>query len=229
MSATLEVTGLSSGYGQTTVLRAVGFSADQGEVVCVMGRNGAGKSTLLKAVMGLLPKTGNVQLEGTEIGRWPGHRVNAAGMVWVPQEDSVFPGLTVREHLMISVGREIDRGVELAASLFPVLKERLDQPAQTLSGGERKMLGIAQAFIVEPKVVLMDEPTEGVAPVIVEMLVSAIAGLAKRAAIVLVEQNIDTALALGSRAHILEQGSVVETGEVNDLHSRGILERRLAL
>ncbi|MDP3984115.1 MAG: ATP-binding cassette domain-containing protein [Acidimicrobiia bacterium] len=248
MTTILAVEGLSAGYGQTTVLRDVSLSVGQGEVACVMGRNGAGKTTLLKALMGVLPMTGTVRLHGADISRWPGHRINAAGMVWVPQEDSVFPGLTVREHLVIALNRScdgsptpsglnrhknggscVDEGIDAASALFPVLGNRLGQQAQTLSGGERKMLGLAQALIVRPQVVLMDEPTEGVAPVVVEQLIPTIAAVAREAAVVLVEQNIDTALALGSRAYVLEQGSIVESGSVGDLHDRGVLELRLAL
>ncbi|MBA2337137.1 MAG: ATP-binding cassette domain-containing protein [Acidimicrobiia bacterium] len=247
MTAILTVDGLSAGYGQTTVLRDVTFSVGRGEVACVMGRNGAGKTTLLKVLMGVLPMTGTVRLLGGDVSGWPGHRINRAGVVWVPQEDAVFPGLTVREHLVIALNRScggsptssglsrrrnggcIDEGIEAATALFPVLGERLGQEAQTLSGGERKMLGLAQALIVKPKVVLMDEPTEGVAPVVVEQLIPAIAAVAGEAALVLVEHNIDTALALGSQAYILEQGSIVESGSVGELYDRGVLEQRLAL
>jgi branched-chain amino acid transport system ATP-binding protein len=230
LTAVLNVEDLTAGYGQSTVLRAVSLTVSAGEVACVMGRNGAGKTTLLKALMGVLPSTGMVQLEGREIGRWPGHRIQRSGMVWVPQENSVFAGLTVREHLDLALGkRDLERGIEAAAALFPVIGQRLEQEAQTLSGGERKMLGLAQALIVEPRLVLMDEPTEGVAPVVVEQLIPAIAEVARRAAVVLVEQNIDTALALGSRAYVLEQGSVVEAGGMRDLYDRGVLHQRLAL
>lgn len=230
MTAVLTVQGLSAGYGQTIVLRDVSFEVEEGEVACIMGRNGAGKTTLLKSLMGVLPKTGTVRLLDADVSHWPGHRINAAGMVWVTQEDSVFPGLTVREHLYIALrGEGVDEGIEAASSLFPVLGERLGQEAQTLSGGERKMLGLAQALIVKPRVVLMDEPTEGVAPVVVEGLIPAIAAVARKAAVVLVEQNIDTALALGSKAHVLERGSIVESGNVQELHERGVLEQRLAL
>jgi branched-chain amino acid transport system ATP-binding protein len=227
----LEVDNLATGYGQTKVLRAVSFSVKPGEVACIMGRNGAGKTTLLRALMGVLPKTGSVRLSGEDVTHWAGHRVNAAGMVWVPQEDSVFSGLTVRNHLTIAVHgrREEEEGLEAAGALFPVLRQRLEQEAQTLSGGERKMLALAQALIVRPKVVLMDEPTEGVAPVVVEQLIPAIAASTKESAVVLVEQNIDTALALGQNAYLLEQGSIAVSGTVRDLHDRGVLEQRLAL
>lgn len=231
MTSLLEVEDLSAGYGQTTVLRGVSFTVDPGEVVCVMGRNGAGKTTLLRALMGVLPKTGAVRLSGTDISHRPGHRINAAGMVWVPQEASVFPGLTVRDHLVIALQgrREEQEGIAAAGDLFPVLGERLGQEAQTLSGGERKMLALAQALIAKPNLVLMDEPTEGVAPVVVEQLIPAIRAATNQASAVLVEQNIDTALALGGNTYILEQGSIVVSGTVRDLHDRGVLAQRLAL
>jgi branched-chain amino acid transport system ATP-binding protein len=226
----LEVEDLSAGYGSTTVLRGVSFSVEPGEVACVMGRNGAGKTTLLRALMGVIPKTGVVRLAGEDVSHRPGHRISAAGMVWVPQEASVFSGLTVRDHLAIALqGRREEEGIAAAGALFPVLGERLEQEAQTLSGGERKMLALAQALIVKPRVVLMDEPTEGVAPVVVEQLIPAIEAATNESAVVLVEQNIDTALALGGNAYLLEQGSIAISGTVRDLHDRGVLEQRLAL
>ncbi|HEX2421007.1 MAG TPA: ABC transporter ATP-binding protein [Acidimicrobiia bacterium] len=228
----LEVEDLSAGYGATTVLRGVSFSLEPGEVACVMGRNGAGKTTLLRALMGVIPKTGVVRLAGEDVSHRPGHRINAAGMVWVPQEASVFSGLTVRNHLAIALQsrrEQEEEGIANAAALFPVLGERLEQEAQTLSGGERKMLALAQALIVNPRVVLMDEPTEGVAPVVVEQLIPAIEAASNHSAVVLVEQNIDTALALGGNAYLLEQGLIAVSGPVRDLHDRGVLEQRLAL
>jgi len=230
LTAVLEVDHLSSGYGSSTVVRGVSFEVQPRQVVCVMGRNGAGKTTLLKSLMGLLPFTGTVRLAGSEISGWHGHRIKAHGMVWVPQEDTVFTGLTVREHLVIALsGQDLERGIEAASSLFPVIGDRLEQEAQTLSGGERKMLGLAQALVVDPKVVLMDEPTEGVAPVVVEQLIPAIEALARKASVVLVEQNVDTAVALGSHAYVLERGSIVESGNIRELHAGGVLEERLAL
>jgi len=230
MSTVLTVEGLYAGYGRSTILRDVSLAVDVGEVICLMGRNGAGKTTFLRAIMGVLPKDGTVRLDGEDVTRWKGHRINAAGMVWLPQDDTVFPGLTVREHLTIALaGRDLDAGIDAAASLFPILGRRLDQEAQTLSGGERRMLGIAQVLVVEPKVALLDEPTEGVAPVVVEEIIPAIATVAERSAVLLVEQNVDTALAVGTSAYILEHGTIVEEGEISKLHDDGILERRLSL
>lgn len=224
----LEVTGLDAGYGPSQILRDVSFTVDDGEVLCVMGRNGAGKTTLLKALMGLIPKKGLVELDGRDVSAWPGHRLRRSGVALVAQEDSVFPGLTVFEHLALALaGRDVSAGIESAAQLFPVLGERLGQEAQTLSGGERKMLGIAQALVVEPRLVMMDEPTEGVAPVVVQELIPVIREA--RTAVVLVEQNLDTALALGERAIVIEHGTIVESGAIGDLQREGALERRLSL
>ena len=230
MSEALEVKDVGAGYGSATVLRDVSVTVGSGEVVCLLGRNGAGKTTLLRALMGVIPKSGAVLFGGIDVAGWRGSHLNRAGMVWVPQDDAVFPGLTVREHLAIALhDRDLEAGIAAAAALFPVLGVRLGQEAQTLSGGERKMLGIAQAMIVEPKVVLMDEPTEGVAPVVVAELVPAIRALADRAAVLMVEQNIDIVLTLGSRGYVLENGRIVESGNLDVLHDDGTLERRLAL
>lgn len=230
MTPLLRVTGLHAGYGSSMVLRDVDLEVAPGSVVSIMGRNGAGKTTLLKALMGVVATQGRVELDGEDISRWSSHRINRAGMVWVPQDDSVFSGLTVREHLTIALHNEnVAAGVESAATLFPALEERLDQEAQTLSGGERKMLGIAQVLIVNPRLILMDEPTEGVAPLLVAQLAPAIELATRYAAVVLVEQNIDTALALGSHCYVLERGHIVESGEIARLHDDGVLERRLAL
>ncbi len=224
----LEVAGLDAGYGPSQILRGVSLSVDHGEVMCVMGRNGAGKTTLLKALMGLLPKKGTVVYDRRDVSGWSGHRLHRAGVALVPQENSVFPGITVGEHLALAMGAgDVASGMSEAASLFPVLGERLDQEAQTLSGGERKMLAIAQALIVRPRLVLMDEPTEGVAPVVVQELIPVIRAV--DAGVILVEQNLDTAIALGQRAVVLEHGMVVERGDVAELHRDGVLERRLAL
>lgn len=230
MNAVLEAVDVSARYGSASILHDVSVQVGRGEIVCVLGRNGAGRTTLLRALMGVVPKSGAVRLDGVDITRLRASRINRAGMVWVPQDDGVFPGLTVREHLTIALrDRDRNAGIAAAATLFPILGERLGQEAQTLSGGERKMLGIAQAMIVEPNVVLMDEPTEGVAPVVVADLIPAIRLLAERSAVLLVEQNLDTVLALASRGYVLERGRIVEEGSLEALYEDGTLERRLAL
>ncbi|MFV2039528.1 MAG: ABC transporter ATP-binding protein [Acidimicrobiales bacterium] len=230
MSSTLSVRGLTAGYGTTTVLRGVDLEVDAGEVVCLLGRNGAGKTTLLRALMGLLPRRGRVCLGDRDVTHQRGSRISRLGMVWVPQESQVVPGLTVADHFALAVvDSDPARALTIAAETFPVLGERARQDAATLSGGERKMLGISLALAVEPSVILMDEPTEGVAPVVVQQLLSAMRSIGDDVAVLLVEQNLDTALALGERAYVLETGTIVESGPLDELSSSGRLESRLAL
>lgn len=230
MTASLRVRALTSGYGATTVVRDLDFHVDSGEVVCLLGRNGAGKTTVLRALMGLLGRRGSIRLGGEEIATWRGSRISRAGMVWVPQEAQVVPGLTVADHFALAVGRaHSEAAITAAAEVFPLIAERAHQDAATLSGGERKMLGISLALAVEPSVILMDEPTEGVAPVVVEQLLSALREIGADVAVLLVEQNLDTALALGTRAYVLETGAIVDEGSLDELSSSGRLESRLAL
>lgn len=225
----LELTGVSVGYGRVTVVRDVDLVIPASGVVCLLGRNGAGKTTLLKAIMGLLPHTGVIAVAGTDVSCWAGARIARSGVALVPQEAGVFAGLTISEHLRIASRFEPRRVTEEILELFPVLSERSSQHADTLSGGERKMLGMALALISEPRLVLLDEPTEGVAPVIVEQLIAVIRQLARRSALLLVEQNLDTALATADHAYVLEQGSIVESDDIHTLHRDGVLESRLAV
>ncbi len=229
MSA-LTVRGLSAGYGGITVVRDIDLDLRGGEVVCLLGRNGAGKTTIMKSLMGLLPRDGQVLLGDQDITKWRGSRIKQAGMVCVPQDDQVVPGLSLADHFSLAVpDRPPKELIDQAAELFAVLGERAHQDAATLSGGERKMLGLALALACEPSVILLDEPTEGVAPVTIEHLVSAISSIGGDVAILLVEQNLDIALALGQRAYVLETGSIVEDGSLAVLAESGRLEERLAL
>jgi branched-chain amino acid transport system ATP-binding protein len=229
--AALEVSRVTAGYGTARVLWEVTLAVGAGEVACLLGRNGAGKTTLLKTVLGVVkPETGTVRAFGRDITGWPGHRVHRSGVVWVPQDDGVFPGLTVQEHLVLATGDdEADVVLERAAAWFPVLGARRYQEAQTLSGGERKMLGIAQALVTDPRLLLLDEPTEGVAPQVVEQLLAVLADATDGRSVLLVEQNIDTALTLGGTAHLLEEGRIVAAGPLVELHDSGELHRRLTL
>ncbi len=227
----LAVKSIDVSYGRTKVLRGVSLELGANEVVCIIGRNGAGKTTLLRALMGVLPvRKGEVRLLGRDVTGWKGHRRAHMGLSWVPQGSSVFPGLSVEDHLGIAsrVSERAETHQEVM-TLFPVLSQRLSQEAQTLSGGERKMLAIAQGLVSRPKVMLMDEPTEGVAPVIVAQIRSALSRLVEVCSIVLVEQNVDTALAVGTRAYVLERGAVVEKGDMRELHDSGIIRKRLGL
>jgi len=231
----LDVENVEAGYELLQVLWDVSLHVDEGEFVALLGPNGAGKTTALRTIAGFLkPLDGAISFRGRAIGGAPAHAVSRMGLGYVSESLNLFPAMSVSENLQVGANAVRDKAqvastMDLVFQLFPRLLERRDQLAGTLSGGERKMLGMAQALIVKPKVLLMDEPTEGVAPVVVEQLIPAIAAAAREAAVVLVEQNIDTALALGNQAHILEQGSIVESGGVRDLHDRGILEQRLAL
>ena len=221
---------MSCGYGQASVIHDLSLHVETGEVVALLGRNGAGKTTFLHGLAGLLPSTGTVRLAGIDITNWPGHRIYSRGMALVPQEHIVFPGLTVAEHLKLAQHKTAgEQGLEPVFDLFPVLHQRLDQAADTLSGGERKMLGIGQALAVEPSLILMDEPTEGVAPVVVEQLISAIEQLSQTSAVLLVEQNLDTALAVGSRGYVLEHRTVAVSGDLAELHASGQLQKKLAV
>lgn len=231
MSICLEVKNLTVGYGSTTIVRDVSFSVEQGSALCLLGLNGAGKTTLLKAIAGLLPFTGSVVLNGMDISDQTGSKINRAGLAYSPQEKGVFAGLTVNEHLRLA--RRFDQNnlwrQEELLDLFPTLRERLSQDAQTLSGGQRKMLNFVMALSSSPSLVLMDEPTEGVAPVVREQLVGALKIISNMVSILIVEQNLDTALALAKHGHVMERGRLVASGDVNQMHSSGLLESLLAV
>ncbi len=210
----LEVQGLTAGYGPVTVLRGVDFDARPGEVTCLMGRNGAGKTTLLKAIMGLVPAGGGtIRLGGVDVTGLPAHRVPGHGLAWVPQGRRLFGPLTVAENLEVGLllhgGRaEVRRHV---LGLFPRLAERLAQPAGTLSGGEQQMLAIARALCLEPKVLLLDEPTEGLQPSMIALIREAVLRLrSEGVAVVLVEQRVEAVLRMADRVAFMAQGRVQE-------------------
>jgi len=231
MNECLKVEALTTGYGSTTIVRDVSLTVQRGEVLCILGLNGAGKTTLLKALAGLLPYTGSVSLNGFNLSHKSGALINRAGLAYVPQEQGVFPGLSVEEHLRLSRHfSDSNRPLqERMLELFPTLKERFAQNAQTLSGGQRKMLGIVMALSSSPSLVMMDEPTEGVAPVVREQLVEALKTIAHTVSVVIVEQNLDTALALDGRGLVMEHGRIVASGSVRQMYDSGQLEKLLAV
>lgn len=212
----LEVSGLHAWYGASHVLHGLGFEVRQGEILALIGRNGAGKTTTIKAIMGLIAKTaGEVRFAGQELLPLPAHRRFHLGLAYVPEERRIVPGLTVRENLqlgLLSADRAIreDRAIDEVADTFPRLKERLQQNALTLSGGEQQMLAIARAMIAKPKMILLDEPSEGIMPILVEEMGQLFRRLrAEGVTLLLVEQNVEWALNLADRAVVIDQGEVV--------------------
>ena len=207
----LELRGLCAGYGATVVLDALDLRIDQGECVAVLGRNGVGKSTLLATIMGHTTlQDGAILFAGQDIGRWRPHRRALAGLGWVPQEREIFPSLTVRDNLAVA-SRPGAWSMARVFELFPRLQERARHAGHALSGGEQQMLAIARALVGNPSVLLMDEPFEGLAPIVVEELAGVIARLRAEGAMtmVLVEQRTDVALELAERAVVMERGRVV--------------------
>lgn len=217
----LEVQGLTAGYGPVTVLRGVDFRAEPGRITCLMGRNGVGKSTFLKALMGLLPATsGTISLNGQPLHGLPAHQVPRCGLAFVPQGRRLFGPLTVAENLAVGglVRRNDPARLEQVLTLFPRLRDRLSQVAGTLSGGEQQMLAIARALCLEPKVLLLDEPTEGLQPSIIALIQDAIVTLkGQGVAVVLVEQRVDSVLKLADRVAFMVAGRIAETRDAAGL------------
>ncbi len=217
----LEVTGLESGYGDVQVLRGVSLRVERDEIVCVIGPNGAGKSTLLKTVYGLVPtRAGSIRLEGREIAGTRPDRLTRTGLNFVPQLDNVFPSLSVAENVKVgalAVPR-LERGeaLERVEGLFPIVRERGRQRAGTLSGGQRKLVALARALVTRPSLLLLDEPSAGLAPQAVAAVFEKLAEISDLGiGIVMVEQNARRALALAHRAYVLDLGrnALEGTGE----------------
>jgi len=229
----LEVSGLNSYYGDSHILFDVSLHVEKNEVVALLGRNGAGKSTTLKSLMGVVrPRVGNVRLDGEElVGKKP-HAIARVGMQLVHEERRIFGSLNVEENLVLS-GLTADNKwpLERIYEMFPRLKERRTSRGTDLSGGEQQMLAIARALVRDPKIILLDEPFEGLAPVIVQNLVQVCRDLAKAGqTIVLVEQNLAATLTLASRVYILNNGHIVHEGPAKELKCQpDILQRYLGV
>jgi ABC-type branched-subunit amino acid transport system ATPase component len=218
----LEVRDLVAGYGDSDILRGLSLRVDPGELVAVIGPNGAGKSTLLKALAGLVrPRAGRIALQGADITSAGAHRIVAGGLCYVPQEANVFASLSVWENLTIGAwtapaGRRERAGV--VVELFPILAERRRARAGTLSGGERQMLAMAMALMVEPCVLLLDEPSAGLAPALQRLVFDRVREInARGIGILLVEQNARESLALCHRAYVLAMGLVRAEGPGGEL------------
>jgi ABC-type branched-subunit amino acid transport system ATPase component len=219
----LEIEHAQAGYGDALVLHGVSLRADAGELVCIVGPNGAGKSTLLKAVYGLVPlRAGHVRLAGEEISGERPDRLTRRGLNLVPQVDNVFPSLTVAENLKVGalgVPRSERRAaLERTRELFPLLRRRPRQRAGTLSGGERKLLALARALVTSPRLLLLDEPSAGLAPHAVELVFGKLAEInALGIGVVMVEQNARRALALAHTGYVLDMGRNAFSGRGEQL------------
>jgi branched-chain amino acid transport system ATP-binding protein len=207
----LELAGLRAGYGATVVLEALDLRVAPGECVAVLGRNGVGKSTLVATIMGhTTVQAGTIRFDGRDIGAWRPHRRARAGLGWVPQEREIFASLTVQDNLAVAT-RPGAWTAARAFEIFPRLEERAGHAGRALSGGEQQMLAIARALVGNPSVLLMDEPFEGLAPIVIEELAAVIARLRADQAMtmILVEQRTDVALELAERAVVMERGRIV--------------------
>jgi branched-chain amino acid transport system ATP-binding protein len=229
----LEVSGLNSYYGDSHILFDVGLRVESNEVVALLGRNGAGKSTTLKSLMGVVtPRTGSVVLDGVELAGKKSHVIARAGMQLVHEERRVFGSLDVEENLILAGLTAPDKWpLDRIYYMFPRLKQRRTSRGTDLSGGEQQMLAIARALIRDPKIILLDEPFEGLAPLIVRELVKVCHELAAAGlTIVLVEQNLAATLALAQRVYIINNGHIVHEGPAEEIKAQPqILQRYLGL
>ena len=220
----LEVKNLSVHYGMIQAVRNVNFKVNEGEIVSLIGANGAGKSTILKTLSGLIhPSEGEILYLGENIASTSAKKIVEKGLVQVPEGRHVFSGLTVKENLELGAflrkdKEEIQKDMEAVFERFPILKERKDQDAQTLSGGEQQMLAMGRALMSRPKLLLLDEPSMGLAPIFIREIFKIIQEIQKTGTtVLLIEQNAKMALSISNRAYVLETGSVVLSGTGQEL------------
>ncbi|WCO67546.1 ABC transporter ATP-binding protein [Iamia majanohamensis] len=222
MSSMLEVEGASGGYGPVTILRDIDMHVDEGEVVVVLGANGAGKTTLLRAICGDIRTEGRFAFEGVDLPRSP-EKVARAGIAHVPQGRGTFAEMTTDENLRLGAvtrsDREVRADIDHWYEVFPRLGERRDQAAGSMSGGEQQMLAIARAMMLRPRLLLLDEPSLGLAPLITKDLFERLGRLNRDEGltVLVVEQNANLALDIGQRAYVIETGRIVATGAAEDL------------
>ena len=228
----LSVEDLHAYYGEAHVLQGVSVSVGEGEVVTLIGRNGAGKTTTLRTIMGLLPpRHGRIRFRGEDIAGLQTHAITRRGIAWVPEERRVLPNLTVLENLrlgMLGAGvREGSRPVDEVLEIFPRLRERIEARGRFLSGGEQQMLAIGRGLVARPALMLVDEPTEGLAPLLVQSLTEILAEISRRGTtILLVEQTLEVALALSTRLYVMDQGRIQFEGTPDRLRREPAIQQR---
>lgn len=217
----LDVQGIHSYYGESHILRGVSLSVSPGKITSILGRNGAGKTTTVLSIMGYLkPRKGGISYLDQDILGLPSHRISRLGLGFVPQERGVFPSLTVEENLTVAArgGKDNKWGLQRIYQLFPRLRERSNNRGFQLSGGEQQMLSIARALMLNPTLMILDEPSEGLAPLIVDEIVSILQHLKQEGlGVLLIEQNLSVALTLGDTHYVLSKGEVCFTGSSDEL------------
>ncbi|MFD5555848.1 ABC transporter ATP-binding protein [Streptomyces sp. NPDC127068] len=224
MTALLEVKDLKVAYGKIEAVKGISFTVDAGQVVTLIGTNGAGKTTTLRTISGLLkPLSGSITFAGTPLGATPAHKIVALGLAHSPEGRHIFPRLTIEENLQLGAflrkdTEGIQQDVQRAYDLFPILGERRRQAAGTLSGGEQQMLAMGRALMSRPKLLMLDEPSMGLSPIMMQKIMATIAELkAQGTTILLVEQNAQAALSLADQGHVMEIGKIVLSGAGPDL------------
>ncbi len=225
---TLHLSGVNAFYGKSHVLHGVDFSVGEGEIVALLGRNGSGRSTTVKAIMGLVQATGSVQWQGKELVGRKAFEIARSGIGYVPENRDIFPKLTVHQNLMLGQqrGRKSSWGFDDMYALFPRLKERQHVEAGVLSGGEQQMLTLCRTLMGDPQLVLIDEPTEGLAPKIVEQVAEFLRELQRRGvAVLLVEQKLTIALEVSQRCLLMGHGQIVFNGSPAELRADAALRR----
>jgi len=233
-----QIRDLHAGYGATPILFGVSLEVRDGEAVALLGKNGMGKTTLMKTAMGFVrPTRGSIDFEGTDLSRLTPHEIARRGVGFVPENRRVFPGLTVRENLELGLSAVPHRTAALRRARladvfrhFPRLEERVDQPAKTLSGGEQQMLAIARVMMAGARLILMDEPTQGLAPALIRHIRDMIRELKRlRVTVLLVEQNARVALSVCDRGYIMEKGSIVFEGPAAELRESPVTREKLGV
>ena len=227
----LQISGLHTAYGRTRVHRGIELHLEEGEIVVILGPNGAGKSTLLSAIAGLIkPTDGSIEYQGRDIAGWSADRAAAVGINLVPEGRRIFSGMTVRDNLDLGAYVQTDRATiaqdfDRVLDYFPILRDRLDAQGSDLSGGQQQMLAIARGLMARPTLILLDEPSLGLSPVLVRDLEAIILGLREQfgASVLLVEQNASLALAVAKRGYLMQTGTIAAEGLLEEMRDTGVM------
>ncbi|HZP79282.1 MAG TPA: ABC transporter ATP-binding protein [Pseudolabrys sp.] len=230
MSVVLKTQDIHSFYGKSHILHGVSLEMTEGEIVAVLGRNGAGKTTTVRSLMGLTPaRIGKIEIFGRDTTRWPTHRIAELGVGYVPEGRKIFGGLSVLENLKVPQARPGPWTLERVFTLFPRLAERRAQLGRQLSGGEQEMLAIARPLLLNPRLMLLDEPSQGLAPLIVKEVMRVVQRMREEGlSVLLIEQNAPLCLSIADRAYVLDDGKVVYSGSASELANDTELVNKLA-